>query len=289
MSDGPTIAAARRRLGQRLREAGIDAAELEARSLVGHVTGLDLTGLITQADRVLNSDEATRLEGCAARRLAGEPVARIIGSREFWSLPLSLSPDTLVPRPDTETLVETALELLAKSNTTAPRILDIGTGSGAILLALLSELPQAFGIGTDISLAALTTARANARSLGLEGRAGFVACDYAAALTGPFDLIVSNPPYIPTGDIAGLDIEVRRHDPHRALDGGPDGLDAYRRIIPESIPLLRPGGALAVEIGQGQDGDVATLMRAAGLVADRPPSPDLAGIFRVVTGRLQTP
>lgn len=288
MSESPTIAAVRRRLGKQFKDAAIDGAELEARLLLGHVTGLDLTGLITQGERVLTPDEAARLDGFVTRRLAGEPVARIIGSREFWSLPLSLSAETLVPRPDTETLVEKALELLAESNIAAPRILDIGTGSGAILLALLSELPQAFGVGTDISVAALTIARANAHSLGRAGRAGFVACDYAAALTGPFDLIVSNPPYIPSGDIAGLDIEVRRHDPRRALDGGPDGLDAYRRIIPESVPLLPPGGALVVEIGQGQEGEVATLMRAAGLVADEPPRPDLAGIFRVVTGRLRS-
>jgi len=285
---GHNVEAARRALTARFSRAGIESAELDARILAGAVLGLDLTGLIVAAARILTEDETSYLEDCARRRIAGEPIARIVGVKDFWGLPLRLSPATLVPRPDTETVVEAALEILrTESKRNRPlRIADLGTGSGAILLALLSELPNAFGIGTDISMAALQTARANARHLGLASRAAFVACDYAAALSASFDLIVSNPPYIRSADIAALDVEVRDHDPHRALDGGVDGLDAYRRIAPEAAPLLAPGGALVVEVGQGQSGAVAGLMAAAGLTADEVPKSDLAGIRRAVTGWL---
>jgi release factor glutamine methyltransferase len=165
------------------------------------------------------------------------------------------------------------------------RLADIGTGSGAILLALLSELPDAYGAGTDISSLALRTARDNATCLGLGGRAGFVACDYASALCGTFDLIVSNPPYIRSADIAGLATEVRDHDPLSALDGGSDGLDAYRALIPQASRLLAPHGALVVEAGQGQSGDIEGLMIKAGLTLERPAKADLAGIHRAVTSR----
>ncbi|MFC0238827.1 peptide chain release factor N(5)-glutamine methyltransferase [Rhodopseudomonas telluris] len=282
---GLTLAAARRAVGKLFKDAGLDSPDLDARLLIGEVTGLDLTGLVSQADRLLTPPEAERLAAFAARRLAGEPVARILGTREFWGLPLKLGPDTLVPRPDTETVVEVALEFLRAEARSQPRILDIGTGSGAILLALLSECRGATGVATDINFATLHIARANAGALGLADRAGFVSCDYVSALSGPFDLIVSNPPYIPAADIAALDTEVRDHDPRRALDGGPDGLEAYRRIAPESVRLLRPGGALVVEIGQGQSDDVAALMRAAGLTVVEPPRADLAGVLRVVSGR----
>jgi release factor glutamine methyltransferase len=208
--------------------------------------------------------------------------------KEFWGLPLTLSPETLVPRPDTETVVEAALDhVRAADGIGRPlRIADLGTGSGAILLALLSELPHACGIGTDISEGALHTARANAVALGLDGRAAFVACSYAAALSGPLDLIVSNPPYIASTDIAGLAVEVRHHDPLRALDGGPDGLDAYRALIPQAAALLRPGGAVVVEVGLGQAHDVEAMMTKAGLSADLTPvRRDLAGVSRAVSGR----
>jgi release factor glutamine methyltransferase len=269
------------------RSAALDSAELDARMLVGSVLGLDLTGVIAAAAQILTADEAERLEDFAHRRIAGEPVARILGVKEFWGLPLRLSPATLVPRPDTETVVEAALEILrVESNCYAPlRIADLGTGSGAILLALLSELPNAFGVGTDISAPALRTARDNAGQLGFLARAAFVACGYAAALSGPFDLIVSNPPYIRSAHIALLDAEVRDHDPHRALDGGADGLDAYRLIVPEATRLLAPGGALVMEVGHGQSGDIQGLMTAAGLTSAGPPKSDLAGIRRAVMGR----
>jgi release factor glutamine methyltransferase len=284
---GQTIETARRALTARFKRASVDSPDLDARMLVGSVLGLDLTGLIAAAARILSGDEAERLEDLARRRIAGEPTARIIGLKEFWGLPLRLSPATLVPRPDTETVVEAALEILrTESRRDSPlRIADIGTGSGAILLALLSELPDAFGVGTDISVPALRTARDNARQLGFGARAAFVACDYAAALSGPFDLIVSNPPYICSAQIAALDTEVRDHDPHPALDGGFDGLDAYRLIAPQASRLLAPGGALVMEVGHDQSHDVQGLLTAAGVTPAGAPKSDLAGIRRAVAGR----
>ncbi|GKQ55312.1 peptide chain release factor N(5)-glutamine methyltransferase [Bradyrhizobium sp. Ce-3] len=284
---GQTVETIRRSLAARLKAAGHDAAELDARLLVGAALGLDLTGMVTGAQRILTKDEADRLEGLAQRRLAGEPVARILGIKEFWGLPLHLSAATLVPRPDTETVVERALELLQADGAVgrALRIADLGTGSGAILLALLSELPNAHGFATDISTEALQTARRNAAELGLSQRTTFIACDYASGLAGAFDLIVSNPPYIPSADIAGLDIEVRAHDPRAALDGGADGLDAYRALISQSAGLLVPGGLLVVEVGQGQSADVEALMTASGLSPTGRPRADLGGIPRAVSGR----
>ena len=227
MSDSLTVEGVRRDLAMRLQSAGVESPELDARLLIGHALNLDLTGIITAASRTLTADESDRIEQLAQRRLAGEPVARIVGTKEFWGLSFALSPETLVPRPDTETVVELALHMLRKRPANnPPRIADLGTGTGAILLALLSELPDATGIGTDISEAALTTASDNAARLGLAARANFIRCDYASELTGPFDLIVSNPPYVATADIGGLAREVRDHDPHPALDGGPDGLAA---------------------------------------------------------------
>jgi release factor glutamine methyltransferase len=281
-----TVEAARRKLAERFRGGAIDSAELDARLLTGEVLALDLTGLITAANRLLTAGESELLESFAQRRLAREPVARILGHKEFWGLSLNLSPATLVPRPDTETLVELALEILrGNGGFDRPlRIADLGTGSGAILLALLSELPRARGFGTDVATDALQTAEANAARAGLADRASFIACDYASGLSGTFDLIVSNPPYIRSADIAGLAAEVRLHDPLAALDGGPDGLDAYRALIPQAACLLAPGAALVVEAGQGQSGDIEALMTAAGLTRGRPPKADLAGIRRAVAG-----
>jgi release factor glutamine methyltransferase len=284
---GHTVDAARRELTLRFKSGSIESAELDARMLIGAVLGLDLTGLISSAGRRLTSDESFRLEDFARRRLVGEPVARILGTREFWGLPLKLSAATLVPRPDTETLVELALEMLRACAVPQRRlrIADLGTGSGAILLALLSELSDAVGVGTDISGDAVQAAHRNAVDLGLADRARFVACDYASGLAGSFDLIVSNPPYIRSADIAGLATEVRDFDPPAALDGGHDGLDAYRALIPQAARLLAPHGVLAVEIGQGQHEDVRGLMTAAGLVPEGPAKADLAGIRRAVAGR----
>lgn len=283
---GQTVETARRALTARFKSNAIESADLDARLLVGEVLGLDLTGLITAAQRQLTVEESTRLEDFALRRQQGEPVARILGHKEFWGLPLKLSAATLVPRPDTETVVELALELLRAGGALNRqlRIADLGTGSGAILLALLSELPNAHGFGTDISSAALQTAHANAASAGLADRTTFLACDYASGLTGSFDLIVSNPPYIRSADIAALALDVREYDPLAALDGGADGLDAYRALIPQVVPLLAPGAALVVEAGEGQSGQIQALMTAAGLAPAGAPRADLAGIHRAVAG-----
>ncbi|MDA9544618.1 SAM-dependent methyltransferase [Bradyrhizobium sp. CCBAU 45321] len=287
---GQSIESARRALAAQLRSARLDEAELDARILISAALGLELTGLVTQAARLLTAAEASRLAQHAQRRIAGEPVSRILGTREFWGLPFRLSEATLVPRPDTETVVELALEILRERQAPhPPRIADIGTGSGAILLALLHEIPDAFGVGTDLSQNALMTARDNAAALGLADRAAFVACSYAAALGGPFDLIVSNPPYIPSAEIPKLSVEVREHDPHLALDGGNDGYDAYRALIPQASERLAPGGALVVEAGQGQAQNIETLMRAAALSLDRSPKADLAGIPRAVSARKMPP
>ncbi|WP_407149274.1 peptide chain release factor N(5)-glutamine methyltransferase [Bradyrhizobium sp. ORS 86] len=284
---GLTVETIRRALAARLKAAGIDAPELEARLLVGAALGLDLTGIITAAGRAITEGESGRLEGFVQRRLGGEPVARILGTKEFWGLPLHLSAATLVPRPDTETVVERALELLRADGATdrALRIADLGTGSGAILLALLSELSNARGFGTDISTEALQTASQNAAEIGLADRASWIMCDYGSGLTGTFDLIVSNPPYIRTADIAGLATEVRDHDPRAALDGGTDGLDAYRALISQSAGLLTSGGVLVVEVGLGQSDDVEGLMTVSGLSPTGRPRADLGGVPRAVSAR----
>jgi release factor glutamine methyltransferase len=281
-----SIDAARRDLARELRRRGMDSPELDARLLVGHALGLDHTALAAQANRRLAPHEADAISALAGRRLGNEPIARILGVKEFWGLPLRLNAETLVPRPETETVVEAAL---AATDPAAiqrgARIADLGTGSGALLLALLSEWPDARGVGTDISPGALACARENAAALGLAGRSEFVACDFGAALIDPFDLVVSNPPYIARGDIAALPPEVRDHDPLRALDGGSDGLDAYRTIAAGAKRLLAPGGALVVELGAGQADAVAAIMSARRLAPDLPMRQDLAGIARAMVLR----
>jgi release factor glutamine methyltransferase len=282
LEPGITVATARRRLAQILRAHGLDTPELDARLLVAHALGLDHAGLVAQSERILATDEAGLIASFAARRLAGEPVARIRGVKEFWGLALRLNRATLVPRPETETVVEAALAIHGRDRETSTlRIADLGTGSGALLLALLSELPAAYGIGTDMSLEALGAARANAATLGLGERASFVACDYGTALRGPFDLIVCNPPYVTHDEIPSLAPEVRDFDPPAALDGGPDGLAAYRALAADARRLLAPDGHLVIELGAGQLGAVRALFVASGLVA-LPPRHDLAGMARAL-------
>jgi release factor glutamine methyltransferase len=224
------------------------------------------------------------IDALAQRRLAREPVARILGRKEFWSLPLDVSAAVLVPRPETETLVEAALDFVVRGGLRMEplRILDVGTGSGALMLALLHELEQAHGTATDISAAALSVARANAKRLNLASRCTFVECNIADGVSGPFDLIVSNPPYIVQAEIATLDPEVRDYDPKLALDGGGDGLDAYRAIARNARRLLAPGGRLIVELGAGQGPAVSALFADVGLkvtgVRD-----DLAGVPRALS------
>jgi release factor glutamine methyltransferase len=278
-----TVAQARRAVAARLRGEGRDTPDLDARLIVGHALGCDHVALTAQSTRVLTPAESARLDALVARRLDHEPIARIVETKEFWSLPLRITPDVLVPRPDTETVVEAALAVVARVG--AVRVADLGVGSGAILLALLSELPTAHGIGTDCDPVALAVARDNAQRLGLAGRAGFVACDFGAAIAGDCDLVVSNPPYIPSHDIATLAPEVREYDPRRALDGGQDGLAAYRAIAADARRLLAPGGWLAVEIGIGQAEAVAALLARQGLAIDGAPRRDLGGRPRVIVAR----
>jgi release factor glutamine methyltransferase len=283
---GVTVGAARRLAAQALRQAGIDTAELDARILTGHAVELDHAALIAHGDRTLEDTQSAALNDMLQRRLRGEPVARIVGIKEFWGLPLRVTATTLVPRPDTETVVEAALGLVDAGGARARplRIADLGTGTGALLLALLSELPNASGVATDIDLAALTTARDNARRLQFAGRAWFVACDFGTALQGGFDLVVSNPPYVASDEIDSLDREVL-HDPRRALDGGSDGLACYRAIATDARRLLAPGGHLVVELGIGQDRPVTGLFGAAGL-EPLPAKPDLSGIARALPARV---
>jgi release factor glutamine methyltransferase len=284
-ADAPTAAAMRRALAQRFRAAGIDSPELDARLLMAHALGLDHAALVAAGSHVLDRDATDAIAALAHRRLAREPVARILGEKEFWSLQLRVDAATLVPRPETETVVEAALAAIDAdgARSRSLRIADLGTGCGALLLALLTELPRSIGIGTDISHAALAVARNNAAHLGLT-RAAFLAGDMTAALRGPFDIIVSNPPYIASADIAGLAPEVRDFDPRLALDGGRDGLDYYRIIAAAAPGLLGPGGLVVVELGIGQAQAVSALFAAAGL-APSPPRADLNGVPRALAAR----
>lgn len=267
--------------------AGPDAGEgpRVARILFAGVLGLDLVQIIASPEAPLSGEERTRLRAAAERCLAGEPPGRVLGRRAFWGMEFRLGPDTLEPRPDTETLVETALARLGPQKAGNPlQILDLGTGTGCILIALLSELPGAFGVGVDLAPGAAAIARDNALANGVGERSGFMAGDWTEAIaTGLFDLVVSNPPYIESHALAGLDAGVRLHDPVLALDGGPDGLAPYRLLAPQAMRLLRPGGVAAFEVGAGQAADVAALMRVAGFAATLVTA-DLAGVMRVVSG-----
>ena len=277
-----SVAGARRALAAAFRDAGLDSPELDARILVGFALGLDHAGLVVAGERSITAGEAEKIAALGQRRLARESVAVIVGEKEFWGLRFQVGPATLVPRPESETIVDAALRALDSQGLRhAPlRIADLGTGSGCLLLALLSELPSARGVGTDISNPALEIARQNARALRLAQRALFVRGSFAAALAGDFDLIVSNPPYVATGELTGLAPEVRR-EPRQALDGGPDGLGAYQAIAADATRVLRHGGALVLELGIGQAELVAGLLSAAGLTPEKPQM-DLAGVPRAL-------
>jgi len=283
LRDGASLSEALQLVAQTFRAAGIEDADVDARMLAGHALHLDRARLISQADRVLEAREVNAISGLAARRLKREPVSRILGRKEFWSLALAVTPDVLVPRPETETVVEGALDFVVRGGLRMEklRILDIGTGSGALLVALLNELPNATGIGTDISRAALEAARINVTQFGFESRCSLIACDMAAGVEGQFDLVVSNPPYIARGDIASLAPEVRDYDPIWALDGGGDGLAAYRSISADAKRLLAQGGRLFVELGAGQEPAVRKLFTNAGLAVGVARN-DLAGTPRVL-------
>jgi release factor glutamine methyltransferase len=283
LKDGASVSEALNLLAQAFRTAGIEDADVDARLLVGHALHLDRARLIAQSDRILEAREINVINALAARRLKREPVSRILGQKEFWSIALAITPDVLVPRPETETVVEGALDFVVRGGLRMEklRILDIGTGSGALLLALLRELPNAIGTGTDISTAALKVARENAARCGVEGRCTFVVCDIASIVEGPFDLLVSNPPYIAHDEIMSLAPEVKNYDPTVALDGGADGLAAYRAIAADAKRLLAPGARMFVELGAGQETAVRDLFTNVGLTAGIA-RPDLAGIPRVL-------
>jgi release factor glutamine methyltransferase len=265
-------------LSGRLAAAGIEGARAEAWLLLAAVTGRARGSLIAGALERLSAAEERRLEAMVRRREMREPIAYILGAKEFWSLPLEVGPAVLIPRPESESLVEAALGRIG--GRAAPwRLLDLGTGSGCLLLALLSELPQAIGLGVDLSPDALEIARRNTERLGLTARARFMQGSWGRGLGDRFDLIVSNPPYVGSGELYGLEPEVRAFEPAIALSAGPDGLAAYRSLIPDCARLLEPHGALVLEIGQGQGDAVAGILAAHGFrVAER--RPDLAGIER---------
>ena len=267
------------RTAAHLGEAGIATPQLDARLLLAIALGRDTAVLPHETLLHWNDDLAADLARLVGRRAAGEPVSRIRGWREFWSLRFLLSADTLDPRPDSETLVAAAVNEGRKM--AAPRLLDLGTGSGCLLLACLSELPQATGTGIDISDGAVATASQNATCLGLACRARFERARFDDDLTayGGFDLVICNPPYIPSGEIATLSAEVASFDPVRALDGGDDGLLAWRQVLPAIARRLAAGGQAFVEIGAGQQAAVTAIARECGLALSQTHA-DLAGIVR---------
>lgn len=287
-----TLRTVERAAATRLREAGIESALLDARVLMGYAFGLSRDQLLCRAGDAADPEHGARFEALIVRRLAREPVSRILGRREFWSLDFALSADTLDPRPDSETLVEAALAEVAGRGSQALDVLDLGTGTGCLLLAVLSELPAARGLGIDLSPGAVATATGNARSLGLDRRARFACRDWRDGLVGRldpvrYDLVLANPPYIPSGVIDGLEPEVARFDPIAALEAGEDGLDAYRTLAGELPGLLAPDGVAVFEVGAGQAPAVAGLVSAVGLepVGTRK---DLAGIDRCVVVRTKS-
>jgi len=259
----------------------ISQAGAEARVLLLAATQMSRAQLITQSDHTLSTSQAEVLSNWMTRRLNGEPVTRITGRRDFWTLDLRVTPDVLDPRADSEVIVETALELLGGRRNDNLRILDLGTGTGALLLALLSECPHATGVGIDLSPEACAVAQDNARRNDLATRAVVQQGHWADALSETFDLIVSNPPYIESATIAALDTEVRDHDPILALDGGTDGLVAYRAIIQDLPRLLSPAGLCVLELGIGQAGAVTALAGAAGLMP-KALRQDLGGVERAL-------
>jgi release factor glutamine methyltransferase len=275
----PSLAAAIAAGAETLRVAGIDNPRLEARLLLAHALGMPAAALLRDPRAAAPASSYAAL---VARRAAHEPLAYILGRREFWSLDFAVSPATLIPRPDSEALIEAAEAEFAGRPPPA-RILDLGTGTGCLLLAALHLFPGAFGVGVDLAPAAARLAAANAAALGLTGRAAFLCGDWAAALDARFDLVLCNPPYIPTSAIDGLMPEVARHEPATALDGGADGLASYRRIIARLPLLLRPRGVAVLELGQGQAGSVSALAAECGLQALT--RPDLAGIPRAIVLR----
>ena len=281
-----------RRLAGTFRRNRIATPALDARLLVCCACGITHEQFVASPERPVGPSQEALIDDFKRRRLGGEPVSRLVGRREFRGLPLMLGPATLDPRPDTETVVEAVIELAREVRAATLgtlRILDLGTGTGCILLSALHELEGATGIGTDISEAAILIAQANASRLGLDRRASFVCGCWLDALKGEFDLVVANPPYIRSDQIAGLEPEVSRFDPRAALDGGADGLDAYRQIVPQLNAVLRPGGWAVFEVGAGeasQVGDILCANKISLTQSDNRRWCDLSGHIRCVAGRL---
>ena len=263
-----------------LEVAGIEGAKAEARALAAFVTGLTPAQIFSRDDIELSDADAAQFDAVIRRRIAGEPAAYIMGVREFWSSPFKVTPATLIPRPDTESVIDLAIQLFA-DRTPPQQILDIGTGSGCLVLALLDIYADAHGIGTDISVCALSVAAENAMTLGLSNRATMVEGAWSAQQAEPFDLIVSNPPYIPRHDIENLDVTVRDFEPLLALDGGADGLDAYRHVLAEAVDIVTDGGWIVLEVGIDQADTVTEIARNLGLLAG-PRQRDIAGIDRAL-------
>lgn len=285
ISPTSSLDAARRFATDMLGPVSGEEAALDARILLEDASGLDRLALLRDGDAPLGPEAAARLGLLLARRRAGEPVWRILGRREFWGLPFTITPAVLDPRPDTETLVTAVVEHLAPSNGEPLRVLDLGVGSGAILAALLRELPAAQGWGVDRSEAACLVARCNLEALGFSDRALVLNANWSEALaSGRFDLVVSNPPYIETAAITTLAPEVREFDPAAALDGGADGLACYRSIVADLPRLLSRGGVVGLEVGAGQAAAVGDLLAAAGL-AIRSVRRDLGGHERAIVAQ----
>ena len=265
-----------------LKAAGVDSPAIDARLLLEAAAGVTRLDILTDPHRDLAEAEQATYDGYIERRLRREPVARILGRKAFWKVLLSLTPDVLIPRADTETVVETALKAFPEQARFS--VLDMGVGSGAILLSILADRPAAKGLGVDISEDALAVARDNAANLGLADRAAFLRTGWADGLgDATFDLVASNPPYIRSEEIERLDPEVREHDPRLALDGGPDGFDAYRVLAPEAMRVLKPLGVFVVEIGWDQADAVRELFQQAGAEGIEVIQ-DLGARDRVVTG-----
>lgn len=286
----PAIGDALRIAATQLQAAGVAQARLDARLLLMAAADLSHEDVIRDPDAAMRPEQAQTFAAMIARRVAREPVSRILGRREFWSLEFEITPDTLDPRPDSETLISAALGLIGDRNRPL-HILDIGTGSGCLVLALLSELPHARGAGIDISQGALDVAQRNARRLGFSGRAQFICCDVRSAnwmqqAGSPFDIVIANPPYIENAVISGLAPEVTLFDPYAALAGGEDGLDFYRMITTSLVHILCPDGLVVFEAGAGQAEAVRMLLHKAGLVT-LDTHTDLGSVARAVTGRFE--
>lgn len=284
MTRSATVGAVLEAAATRLAASGVADPRREARLILGLALGLSSETVFGWPEREIGLPEAVAVDTLVERRARGEPLSRLRGKREFWSLEFALSPDTLDPRPDSETLVAAALAGVADRQT-AIRIIDFGTGTGCLLLALLSELPNATGIGIDILPGAVETARANANAHGLANRAEFRLGGWRMRIEGPADVIVANPPYIPSGEIDGLGVEVASFEPRVALDGGRDGLAAYRSLGPVICGLLAPDGQAYLEIGAGQRKRASRVLEEAGLRI-RAVNRDLAGIGRCLNATL---